>query len=995
MSRMPRLLVLLVWSPVFLAAQSPGGVRILLGIGDATETKWDGSVSARGAKITAVEGWRFEPPDAIDGTSWKASTRAMRVRQAQPQKPPLVANGVLVFLDSAAADVEIEAKTAQGEFSFRLGDLPFGAARKLLANRVQVERIPAVSRLTNDAEEQDYPALARAKDGTVWMSYVEMHHHQRHNEIRANYEEAPASLDELDSPPGGARILVKRCKEGKWSDPIFVEGPALDLYHSAIAVDGKDRAWVFYSEQRRTGMDLWARLMLADGTADRSLRLTNDRTPDHSPVAATDSTGRVWVAWQGFRNEKHVILAAVQNGDRFSEPTVVASSAGNEWNPAIAASNDGRITIAWDSYRNGNYDVYFRTAGADGVWGKETPAAATARYEAYPSIAYDAGGRLWIAYEEGGERWGKDFGAYETTGIAIYRSRAIRLIGFEKSGQAFRPATDIGTVLPGAAVARAEVSNRQIDSEGALNPQSNLAGNRRPSATPPASEGAKNSLPRLHIDDSGRIWLAFRTPNPVWWNPLGSVWTEYVVTYDGNRWQGPIYLHHTDNILDNRPALLSMKPGELWIAGSADGRRDWSRMTAGSPITLAGPRRRVVQDPYNNDLYVNAISLGPASDGSAVALLDTPGVAGADPRDKAEGAQIAAMRKYRLRLPTGLELQLARGEFHRHSEFSADGANDGTLRDQYRYAWDPADLDWIGCCDHDNGGGREYSWWTAQQATDLNYVPGIFVSMYSYERSVNYPEGHRNVLLPRRGIRPLPRLPISKPDPTASAPDTQLLYRYLKQFGGVTASHTSGTNMGTDWRDNDPQVEPFVEIYQGDRQNYEMPGAPRTNSEGDSIGGWRPKGFVNLALEMGYKLAFESSSDHVSTHMSYAIALVNRMSREAVMEAFKKRHVYAATDNILAEFRSGEHILGDEFTSTTAPEFKIKLVGTAPFSKVTIIKDNQYVYTTQPKKGAVEFTWRDNAAAAGKRSYYYVRGEQEDGELVWISPMWITYKPRP
>jgi len=29
----------------------------------------------------------------------------------------------------------------------------------------------------------------------------------------------------------------------------------------------------------------------------------------------------------------------------------------------------------------------------------------------------------------------------------------------------------------------------------------------------------------------------------------------------------------------------------------------------------------------------------------------------------------------------------------------------------------------------------------------------------------------------------------------------------------------------------------------------------------------------------------------------------------------------------------------------------------------------------------------------GATSYYYVRGEQEDGELVWISPMWITYRP--
>ena len=65
-------------------------------------------------------------------------------------------------------------------------------------------------------------------------------------------------------------------------------------------------------------------------------------------------------------------------------------------------------------------------------------------------------------------------------------------------------------------------------------------------------------------------------------------------------------------------------------------------------------------------------------------------------------------------------------------------------------------------------------------------------------------------------------------------------------------------------------LEPVVEIYQGDRQNYEMPGAPRSNSEKDSIGGWRPKGFVNLALDKGYRLGFEASSDHVSTHISYA-----------------------------------------------------------------------------------------------------------------------------
>src|SRR5436190_12992408 len=121
-----------------------------------------------------------------------------------------------------------------------------------------------------------------------------------------------------------------------------------------------------------------------------------------------------------------------------------------------------------------------------------------------------------------------------------------------------------------------------------------------------------------------------------------------------------------------------------------------------------------------------------------------------------------------------------------------------------------------------------------------------------------------------RGVRTLPRLPLSEPDNFAPAPDTNMLYQYLHHFGAITASHTSATDMGTDWRDNDPEVEPVVEIYQGDRNNYECEGAPRglaardfPNAQGNEK--VHPQGFVWNALAKGYRLGFESSSDHVST----------------------------------------------------------------------------------------------------------------------------------
>jgi len=36
------------------------------------------------------------------------------------------------------------------------------------------------------------------------------------------------------------------------------------------------------------------------------------------------------------------------------------------------------------------------------------------------------------------------------------------------------------------------------------------------------------------------------------------------------------------------------------------------------------------------------------------------------------------------------------------------------------------------------------------------------------------------------------------------------------------------------------------------------------------------------------------------------------------------------------------------------------------------------------------FSFQDSAAAKGKTSYYYVRGQQTDGQIVWVSPMWVT-----
>src|SRR5262249_34611980 len=118
---------------------------------------------------------------------------------------------------------------------------------------------------------------------------------------------------------------------------------------------------------------------------------------------------------------------------------------------------------------------------------------------------------------------------------------------------------------------------------------------------------------------------------------------------------------------------------------------------------------------------------------------------------KAERDSVRRMRAYRIE--TGDQrYQLLRGEFHRHTEFSSDGGPDGSLEDMFRYAIDAAGMDWIGNGDHDNGAGREYSWWLTQKYTDAYHVPARFTPLFSYERSVTYPHGHRNCLFAQRGV---------------------------------------------------------------------------------------------------------------------------------------------------------------------------------------------------------------------------------------------------
>jgi hypothetical protein len=118
--------------------------------------------------------------------------------------------------------------------------------------------------------------------------------------------------------------------------------------------------------------------------------------------------------------------------------------------------------------------------------------------------------------------------------------------------------------------------------------------------------------------------------------------------------------------------------------------------------------------------------------------------------------------------------------------------------------------------------------------------------------------------------------------------------------------------------------------------------------------------------------------------------LAEEFSRKGLVDAMKKRHTYAATDNIVLDMRLGNRLMGD-VVRADRPTFDVVILGTAPLAKVEIFRGTEAVHTVRPAGEDARFGWQDpNPQRGEKAAYYYVRVTQQDGNMAWGSPIWVT-----
>ncbi len=984
----PSSLLLLDWANRGSKERPPTAMLIEFGMKDKTPEKWSGRAIVSGAKVVHREGYRFRPEDKLlDKDRWEASShRGLRV----PPRNPAVARmegiatvGIVLHLNDIQDDASLSLETARegaGKVSVALKEVLAGRTRELWEGKARVRLITTATSLTSGKTEDDFPAAAYGPDGTLWVAYISYRVRDENRRVeQKQFKEQPADFKALYTPEFADQLFVKYFRGGKWGKPLAITGPNEDLVRCAIAVEGDGTAWAVYCANRKGNHDIFARpiskkynpaaVANPKPKAGPEQLLTSEIGQYLAPALCTDASGSLSLSclkWNK-KEQSQVVLFVCHNGkwkeglnpDPEKAPPLGFGFEGNIWSSTIVAGPpDGKEAVAYDAFLHGDCDVSLYTHEKKKEHNEWKDIAYSPRFEARPSICYDAKGRLWIAYEEGPENWGKDSGALAHGGDPLYSDRSVRVVCLDSDGKLKRPVAELPTSHvgnPGAQIGADQVHRNE--------------------------KATRYAHPRIGLDGKGRLWLTYRqnfgsryTTQP------GNYWLTFARRLDGDHWTEPIEVHHSDGLLDSRPVVLPHASGGVLIVHNTDGRY-------------------TTPNDLQNRIYTSYLDL-PGEPVEPKLVPHDPGKKDAKAGQK-ERDDVKRIRAYRIET-SGKKYQLLRGDFHRHTEISWDGAADGSLEDMFRYAIDAAALDWVGNGDHDNGAGREYTWWLTQKFTDAYHVKDRFTPLFCYERSVSYPHGHRNCLFAQRGVRTLPRLAQSDQAKRVAgihADDTKMLYRYLREFDGICAAHTSATGMGTDWRDHDRQVEPIVEIYQGDRMSYEMQEAPRAGFDPKSgkkpanIAGWYPKGYINNALAKGYRLGFESSSDHWSTHISYCVALAETHDRAGILAALKQRHCYAATDNIIVDVRSGDHLMGDEFKTNKAPALKVHVIGTAEIQGIDLLRDGEIVEVLRPENpgdSVVKVEWEDPKPDAGVH-YYYVRVRQKDEQLAWSSPMWIDY----
>lgn len=743
-----------------------------------------------------------------------------------------------------------------------------------------------------------------------------------------------------------------------------------------LTLDGHGRIWMAWCERGRDGDQVRVRRLSSTGAVELDLLCSDVRGVEFQPTLIAQPFGDMVVAWSAFRDGRWQIITRTCHDDELSPEQTVAENANGLFRPRLICDGDGERWLVAEVVDQQQPRLLFNRT-TNGVWGApervQTPAAPCYRV----SLSLGPNDGVWMSYD-------------------IYQN------------------------------GHYQVLLQRLDT---------------PSAPFAVSQNDYHNLhSSIAQDGDGNLWVAWASNQNAarrdrWWLP------KYfeLRRFDGAGFADPVSQPLEKDIYTEDsfqgwefPAVAADANGKIWVFGQAAhtlyaqsySGTDWSeRYTIATKHWGSWkPRTRVVG--ADDTLYVASMGLG----GAQLQRLRSDSVATEPPVVHAcrEPLPIlvdgeAPRKSPEITGPDGAPLKVFFGDLHAHTVY---GDATGDVDEFYHRYRDGYGYDFACLTEHDFLDGIELSrselkfmWNHSDRVT----TPGKFVGIYGYEWTspaiaehaadgVTVGEGHKHVLYPTQS-GPL----VSYGEETANT-GAKILKRLKGTSAIVISHHTSWS--GIDMDAHDPELQRLIEIC-STHGRFEHPGNKPIGYRRDHIHLGK---FVLDALDRGYRLGFVGGSDShglmwhgketpdrdsyipagtrvgwkrdaYRTGMTAVIA--PELNRQALHDALFDRHCYATSGvPIFLDFRVDGQLMGSEIVTGVDPEITVTIHGTAGIRSVDIIRSGHVFGGLQCREGEalpkISFSMTDSIIIPGEEHYFYARVTQEDGNMAWSSPIWVT-----
>ena len=301
---------------------------------------------------------------------------------------------------------------------------------------------------------------------------------------------------------------------------------------------------------RDGNFDLFCATISNDGKISKPERLTTAPFSDFNARAVSDAAGNVTVVWQSFRN---------LNGDIF------ARRYSKRWGPETRISGRASCRRLGSGRRarpqrhrldllGRLQDRQLRRLSALLRWharlGDVIAMTTEPTAQFHSSVAVDSQDRVWVAWDEADQNWGKDFSKVSAApgSRGLHYSRKIGLRVYA-NGRVQAPSADLNAIMDGRATRFAE-------------------------------------LPHLSFDSSGALWMVFRhwtlsQPN--------EIYHFYATRLSGDKWSTPVRFSQSSGH-NTQHASLAPSPG-------------WRAVRSAMPATAA--RQTVIPTDQMHALHYN------------------------------------------------------------------------------------------------------------------------------------------------------------------------------------------------------------------------------------------------------------------------------------------------------------------------------------------------------------------------------------------------------